>query len=196
MTDETLLEFLTRRERDLAAKIVALRGQLDPLEAELAQIKETRNRLRFALPDLHGRPVLTDPLASIAEDKTAQSSPQQAPHRFAEMTIKELIIQSMIDAFPRGATTAELKAFIRVGFGREIEPGSLRSQLRRLKENEILGQEASDDKWNFRNGKRALYARYDHPTSRRAMKELQDDDDESLLNAAAKLAWKDADDKS
>jgi len=189
MADETFRNFLIRRERELTAKIAALRGQLSPLEAELAQIQDARDRNRLQASNLLIHPNILE-LDNVFD-------PEREPQgRFAEMTIKELIVQALIDAFPQGATSTALRAFIRDGYARTVEAGSLRSQLHRMKLSGILGQEPSDDTWNFRDGKRQLYARYDHPTSRKVMKELQDDpDDGGLLRAPEKLAWREEPEK-
>ena len=92
------------------------------------------------------------------------------------MTIKELVIQALLDHFPNGGSSQDIRDFIRDAYRRVIPPSSLRPQLHRLKVDQILGQDPSTDTWNFQDGKRkALYAMYDHPTSRRAMRELQDE---------------------
>ena len=96
--------------------------------------------------------------------------------KYESMTIKELAIQALIDHFPNGATMMEIRDFIQDGYGRRIFPSSLRPQMHRLKEAGVLGQDPSTDTWNFQDGKRHLYAKYDHPTSRQAMNELKDDE--------------------
>jgi hypothetical protein len=52
--------------------------------------------------------------------------------------------------------------------------------MHRLKADGILTQQVEN--WNLDPHKRQLYAMYDHPTSRAAMKELQDE----TLSSAAK----------
>ena len=113
---------------------------------------------------------------------------------YATRTIKDLVIQALLDGFTYGATAADLRSFILKGYGRTVDPGSLRTQLHRLKASGILGQDPASDSWNFKEGKRALYAMYDHPTSRRDMKELQDDPTtnpsvEELLDGTSKMPW-------
>lgn len=42
MDNETLAQFLDRRERELTAQVSALRGQLEPRESELAEIQKMK----------------------------------------------------------------------------------------------------------------------------------------------------------
>jgi hypothetical protein len=223
MTEETVEQFLRRRERELMARVSALRGQLAPVEAELAKVQRMRavlpepNRPTNALASIINQndsnipfpfniaaaadPLISPPwnvdaLAQLAANPSIASLTNPAS-AYANRTIKDLIIQALLDGFTYGANAGDLRSFILAGYGRNVDPGSLRTQLHRLKASGILGQDAASDTWNFKDGKRAIYARYDHPTSRAAMTELQDEnsDDDSLLAAAAKLAWREEDDK-
>jgi hypothetical protein len=200
--NETLEQFLDRREKELLARVSALRGQLNPAEAELAQIQHMKgmivagapNSANFLLPQRNHNSSLEEALRVVppAADLSALAAlnsfsplststgvgypwlPSINP-RFATATIKELVIQALLDGFPNGATMMEIRDFIRAGYGREIQPSSLRPQMHRLKTDQVLGQDPATDTWNFRDGKRTLYSMYDHPTSRRAMRELQDE---------------------
>src|SRR5262249_20764006 len=155
--------------------VVALRGQLGPIEAELIKVQ----RMRAVLAEEIKPP--GDPLAKVLASQTiAGRAPSIAAvaaseNPYATRTIKDLVVQALLDAFPYGATTIEMRDFIRTGYGRTIDPSSLRTQLHRMKAAGIVGQDASNDNWNFRDGKRQLYSMYDHPTSRRGMQELQDE---------------------
>lgn len=93
--------------------------------------------------------------------------------RFTAMTIKELVVQAIIDHFPNGGKISDIREFIRNGYGREIDQASLRPQMHRLKADGVLIQEG--EIWNMERRKRGLYAMYDHRTSRTAMRELKDD---------------------
>jgi hypothetical protein len=206
--NETLEQFLDRREKELLARVSVLRGQLFPAEAELAQIQQMKAAIgagdsasaNFLLPqrshnspleqalgvvppaaDLSGLSALSNlnslsPLSLGVAPGVVGSPLFTVNPRFATATIKELIIQALLDGFPNGATMMEIRDFIRAGYGREIQPSSLRPQMHRLKTDSVLGQDPSTDTWNFIDvRKRQLYAMYDHPTSRRAMRELQDE---------------------
>ncbi|MGD0024764.1 MAG: hypothetical protein ABSC37_09085 [Xanthobacteraceae bacterium] len=159
--NETLAQFLERRERELLARVSALRGQLDPAEAELAQIQKVRGLLSVAREA--GR---TD----LASDAPI------GPNPFAQMTIKELVVQAILDHFPTGGTAAQIRDFIRDAYGRTIEPSSLRPQMHRLKGDAVLTHDPSTDTWNLTPEKRCQYSMYNHPSSRKAMTELRDDE--------------------
>ncbi|HLZ03740.1 MAG TPA: hypothetical protein VKR55_16525 [Bradyrhizobium sp.] len=160
MTEETTDQFLARREQELTNRAAALRGQLAPIEAELAKVQRMKTLLEET-----PRPV--SELAKLLVAATPPSAVQHGPPpaipfsellsaSFANWTIKDLVIQALLDGFPHGATTLELTEFIRTGYSREIDPASLRTQLHRLKAAGILGQEPNTQEWNFRDGKRPL----------------------------------------
>jgi hypothetical protein len=261
MAEETAFHLLQRRRRELAAQVSALKGQLTPKEAELAQIDHALTVIKPPpasvvenFPWTNSNAVITDyaaafrpflelddTLSSFAKQvKTANAmSPELIAHvkattsispevveavkavrkaldgfssqlpdqKYQRMTHKELVVQALVDHFPDGGTMMQIRDFIRLGYGRTIEPSSMRPQMHRLKADGILGQDPSTDTWNFQDGKRRLYAMYDHPTSRAAMTELQDepvvldadgrqlqpDDPEYLTRLAESLAWKDED---
>jgi hypothetical protein len=191
--NETLAQFLERRKQELLAQISAIEGQLEPKKAELAQIEKITGLIAAArgagladlasdtiigvAPPASGGPsegVVNRPLG-VQPGPWPLSSPPPINERFAAMTHKELVIQALLDHFPNGGTAAGIRDFIRDAYGRVIAPSSLRPQMHRLKAGNILEHTTSTDTWNLNLRKRQLYAMYDHPTSRRAMKELQDD---------------------
>jgi hypothetical protein len=190
MTDnENLYAFIARRERELQHQISALKGQIELIRGQLAQREHELaevNRIRAsqtiaggAMQTVVGPPQRTGNATiagSFGRQRTTDAMPPEIAERFLQMTIKELVIQALLDHFPNGGTATEIRDFIRDAYGRSIEPSSLRPQMHRLKADGVLGQEPSTDEWNFRDGKRRLYAMYDHPTSRRAMRELKDDE--------------------
>ena len=94
---------------------------------------------------------------------------------YQNKTLKELTIQALIDNFPDGATIAAIREFILDAYGRPLALASLRTQMHRLKADSILEFDPSSEIWNLDARKRVLYGMYDHPTSRAAMRELQDD---------------------
>jgi hypothetical protein len=188
MAEETTYEFLRRREQELAAQITALRGQLAPKEAELASIRQMKALLESGstatvpnvLPQRTGNSIV-DGLRTITIGKlglAARGTLASGVTPFDQMTIKELIIQALLDGFPHGAQANEIRAFIHKGYGRSVEPTSFRPQLHRLKVDGIIRQNGLDDSWNLDPEKRQIYSRYSHPSSRRAMKELQDEPDD------------------
>jgi hypothetical protein len=208
MAEETTAQFLYRRRKELTAQIAALRGQLIPKEAELAEITQIEASRTIAGGNQltsgsfgfgSGLDVLASPNAlAVASALSQFAAPTNAltgltgnaavdlglvkqadhvPLVYRGMTIKEVVIQALLDHFPKGGTAADIRDFIRDAYGRVIEPSSLRPQMHRLKADDVLKHDPSTDTWDFANPrKRQLLAMYDHPTSRKAMRELQDDD--------------------
>jgi hypothetical protein len=227
MTEETAYHLLQRRRRELEAQISALKGQLAPKEAELAQIDKmlsaadppppsvapsipqknsnasmpSGDYVSALLPFL-SRSDVESQLAAINKFKeSATPSPEvfaqvkealeqweksfnasisqlvlaQAKFdpKFTRMTIKELVVQAIIDHFPNGGKVADIREFIREGYGRDIDAASLRPQMHRLKADNALIQ--NGEIWNLDPQKRRLYAQYNHPSTRAAMPELKDD---------------------
>jgi hypothetical protein len=201
MAEETVAQFLGRRERELSAQVAALKGQLAPKEAELEQVRKMRALLPGGALDS-----MTDAIdsslgrssANIADLADAPYAPSTSDP-YSDKTIKELVIQALLDNFPNGGTAATIRDFIRDAYRRTIEPASMRSQMHRLKTDSVLKHDPEKDIWDFQLGKRALYDTYNHQSSRKAMPELRDndpDDDDALLRAAEKLAWTPADDEA
>jgi hypothetical protein len=157
MSSETLREFIERREKELRHHEAALEAQLEIIKAELKELATAKSGLGDAQFAHEEREIF----AYAVMDPNA--------------TIKELAIQSLLDRFKKGATLTEIRDFIRDAYHRQIGPSSLRTQMHRLKESGVLVQDSATDTWDFANGKRSLYARYDHPSSRRVMRELRDD---------------------
>jgi hypothetical protein len=177
MIDENLYAFVARRDRELTHQIAALKGQITQLTGELAQRERELLKVREISSDLASDVGIMKArlLGLSGAGKASFVAAQPLGQRYAEMTIKELVIQALLDHFPNGGSAIEIRDFIQDAYGRDIMPSSLRPQMHRLKTDGILGQEPTDDKWNFRDGKRALYSMYDHPSSRKAMRELQDE---------------------
>jgi hypothetical protein len=155
MPNETIREFIERREKELRHHRAALEAQLAVISAELDELTAAKR----SLGDAQVKRVEKEIFAFAMAPGT---------------TIKEMVIQALLDRFPKGGTLIDLRDFIHDAYGRDISPSSLRTQMHRLKADGVLGQEPSSDLWNFESDKRSLYAMYNHPTSRRAMRELRD----------------------
>jgi hypothetical protein len=184
MTEETLFEFIDRRQRELESQLAALAGEanrvgrlIEAKKQELAKIQ----RIRESTTERPGeRPHLpknlrVSVLGPVTRLRTIDALPADIANRFAEMTIKGCVVQAIVDKFPEGGTAAEIRDFIRDAYHRTIPPSSMRPQMKRLKADGVLTHEVKTDTWNLVPEKRAIYLRYDHPSSRRAMKELKDD---------------------
>jgi hypothetical protein len=165
MSDETIRDFIERREMELQRQIGALKAKLAATTAELDELLVVRNNLGEA---------------NARREEEEIFAFAMAPGT----TIKEMVVQALLDRFPKGATLLDIRDFIHVAYGRDITPSSLRTQMHRLKTDQVLGHDPSTDTWDFRDGKRRLYAMYNHPASRNAMRELKDEPSASDPNTA------------
>jgi hypothetical protein len=156
MSSETIRDFIERREKELRHHRAALETQLRVVNAELDELDTAKRSLGDAQVERVEKEIFAFAMAPGT-------------------TIKEMVIQALLDRFPKGATLVDIRDFIQDAYGRDVLPSSLRTQMHRLKDSEVLGHEPSTDTWDFRQGKRPLYAMYNHPSSRRAMRELKDD---------------------
>jgi hypothetical protein len=202
MTEETLEQFLDRRERELSARLSAIRGQLAPIEAELEKIQKTRAALIFDTPSTASNQragatrSVTLAMIGDAPQRGMQSKYVPAENPYAGKTIKELTIQALLDHFPLGGSASDIRDFIRDAYTRTIEPSSLRPQMHRLKADGILAHDPAGDRWDFQPGKRALYDTYRQAPPPHGMEELRDDPDphravivEELRESKHGLPW-------
>ena len=174
MSDENLFEFVTRRERELIAQISATRGQINLLHGQLAQREVELVEVQRIKAEI--------PTAAPPNSKTTVGSVYGVVSQAAvdlgiyeRMTIKQLVVQALVDHFKKGGTMMDIRNFVNDAYGRNVLPSSLRPQLHRLKAAGILGQEEATDTWDFRDGKREKYTLYNHPTTTAGTPELQDD---------------------
>ncbi|HXW24759.1 MAG TPA: hypothetical protein VEK73_08445 [Xanthobacteraceae bacterium] len=126
--------------------LVAARGHVAQIEAEIAEVEQAEK----ALPPLRGAEVHV-PTAIV------RGSPPAPSH--TQLTIKQLVMQALRAKHPGGFDTAQLREFIRDAYGRTIEPDSLRPQLVRLKSDDWIV--ARENIWYLT--KRALV--WDNPRS-------------------------------
>jgi hypothetical protein len=159
MANETVREFLDRRERELTHQLAAARGHVTTIEAEIQEVQRAKEALgphQMALEArLEARSLMTG-TAEIGKPELKGNEPQfttdampKAIQRFAEMTIKELVILALLDHFPQGGTATAIRDFIRDAYGRIIEPSSLRPQLKRMKEEGSIQQDPATDAWRL-----------------------------------------------
>jgi hypothetical protein len=143
MTEETLRAFINRREKELVSQIAALRGQLEPREKELAELRSFR-----ALQTIAGGALVTrSDLGALGRDY-GLTHLLPPPKPYEEMTIGELAIQALSDGFPGGAATTRIREFIKDAYGREIAADSLRTQLHRMMSEGTVRQAGSGrDLW-------------------------------------------------
>lgn len=166
--NETLADFLKRRERELIQQTAALRGMLIPKEQELAAVHQAMqavgversyaDALRPFL-DAPANPFLTAGSAPTNPFLAAGSAPTNpflaagftAPpppwvtDKAAELkaladglTIKEMILRALNEHFHLGATPSELSDYMRTAYGREVDRNSISPQLARLREEGLV----------------------------------------------------------
>src|SRR6266700_3504194 len=137
-SDESLANFALRRKKELEAQVSALRGQLAPKEAELTQI----NKL---LSDLGILETVTahNPANGMSMAVEVPSTLSMQP------TIKDYILSALRDHFREGATPAQIRDYIKMAYGKEIDRGSISPQLSRLRdEGEVFqSQHPSTGTW-------------------------------------------------
>jgi hypothetical protein len=153
--NETLADFLDRRERELMHRLAAIQGEMAPLEAEISQIR--RAKAAVATPPTIDNSVpprnanYVDALRPFLEVKPMGIGTVSGSG--ALMTIKQLVIRALLHQFRDGATPAQLREFIRDAYGRDIERSSLSPQLSRLKAGGIVEQpNLLNDVWKLAPG--------------------------------------------
>jgi hypothetical protein len=179
-SNETLRGFLTRREAELLGEVDALRAQLAPREKELADIRRAKTTLGIANIEPTCRQQDRDAayrMLAIALRKTVP----------AEMKIKDLIMRTLVDHFHGGATPAEIGDYIRDTYGRDIEPGSIRPNLARLREAGLIVHDGLASRWILDPAAIG--------TIMLLYREAEGSNNSSgdLLSMAAKLAWTEED---
>jgi hypothetical protein len=141
-------EMLDRHEKELAAKLQALRDMITPVEQELLDVRLAKAALqREAAASRQPQLALAKPgmlqvhdavsgstAAPIVQTTDATRSPY---YRF---TFKELVLKALAEHFPQGATANQMLDLFENVWGRsDVVRTSLSPQLSRLKdENRIF----------------------------------------------------------
>jgi hypothetical protein len=143
MADETLRGFLARRRRELENQLVATRGRIAEIEAQIAEVDQAEKALpaprNVTLEAETGHYRITGVDAELTRTPPAgrtkfrDAMPNDLVDRFAHMTIKQLVMQALRDKHPAGLATGAIGEFIRDAYNRAIAPDSLRPQILRLK---------------------------------------------------------------
>jgi hypothetical protein len=191
-SEETVRDLLERRERELMQQIellqselAALRNDLTPKEVELIEVRRVKAVLGMtagrsfsdiaSLP--HRSEHRSDKSAADRENayRSLATTIRDTPHN--ALTIKELLVLAFVEHFQvQGAAPADLKAQIQASYGREIDSGSIRPNLARLREDGIV-MRAIPPKWMLQ------------PVAANIIAPVYFDGD--LLRAATALAWRD-----
>jgi hypothetical protein len=150
--DETLPDYLKRRERELVQQTAALRGMLAPKEKELAEVRQAmlavgvqRSYVEELKPFLdhdqknpYGGAPIKNPYQTPDEIVGHAGTP--LPLLVESMTIKEMILRALRDHFHNGATPSELRDYMRTAYGRDVDRNSIGPQLARLREEGTIEQ--------------------------------------------------------
>jgi hypothetical protein len=127
---ETLREMLVRREAELLREIGNLRDQLQPLEAELAEVRTAHAAISVKGP--------AGPATYSYAVVSAHHSGDAGP--YADLTMKELAVKALNEHFQNGATANQMLEFFRNAWGRKIERSSFSPQLTRLKREGVIAR--------------------------------------------------------
>jgi hypothetical protein len=190
--EENVRDLLDRRERELMQQIqllqdelAALRNDLTPREVELIEVRRAKAALGItsesAAPDIAGLPRRSENRTQgygVDRETACRSlvvSIKETPQH--SLKIKELLVLAFIEHFQmRGASPADLKIKIQTAYGRDIDPGSIRPNLGRLREDGIV-MRSTPPKWVLQ------------PDAATILTPLYFGDD--LLGAAKAFAWRD-----
>jgi hypothetical protein len=172
-TDETLREFLDRRERELAEQLRDLRAKMWPKQQEFAEVRRTKAAL--------GMPAVTSTFdeAGSYDDMNYRELARSIQSRSPEdMTIKDLILRALLENFRNGGSPAQIGNFIEAQYKRTIDPGSIRPNLARLRKDGLIIHDNLASRWMLNPS--AMGQLFDH---------FATDEDRALLDRATKLAW-------
>jgi hypothetical protein len=188
-SEENVRDLLDRRERELLqqiellqAELEALRNDLTPREVELIEVRRAKAALGMAADNAFpwslthhcekqsGSSGADREITCRSLVATMRATP---PH---SLKIKELLVLAFIEHFQvTGAAPADLKAQIQASYKREIDPGSIRPNLARLREDGIVMRSIAP-KWVLQ------------PEAAQILTQIYFEND--LLKAAAALAWR------
>ena len=70
-------------------------------------------------------------------------------YRYEHMTMKQLVLRALFQHFHDGATSRQVREFIRDGWGRNIERENLSPQMSRLKAEGSIVQDEISKKWKL-----------------------------------------------
>lgn len=137
-TDLPIADYLKQRESELVERIEEVRrGQLVPLEAELANVRKARAAIsdRSGTPSLRFGRLMTPPAIFAGGDPdTRITKVDRQPSPYANLTQQQLVLRALKERFHNGATVNELVDFFHNAWDRkDIVRSSLSPQLSRLR---------------------------------------------------------------
>ena len=146
--EESLADYLKRRERDLMRKAAAFRHLLAPVEQQLTEVRQAMQAIGIQQSYESYVEQLTP---FLDQDQPASPSLYLGILNMAEpLTIKEMIQRALNDHFKQGATPSELSEYMRKAYGREIDRNSISPQLARLRDEGLVqNTNALSGKWEL-----------------------------------------------
>jgi hypothetical protein len=156
------------------------------IEAEIAEVEQAEKALpplagaevHVSVATVHGSAPHPSYFLKGSDVDLVHSRHQQ----FAQMTIKQLVMQALHAKHPDGFDTTQLREFIRDAYNRAIAPDSLRPQLLRLKSDNWI--EARENVWYLT--KWALV--HDHPRSMNVNDEPSESDTANMIRVFTEAA--------
>lgn len=153
--EETLADYLKRRERELIQQTAAIRGMLIPKEKQLEEVRQAMKAIGLErsyaeeLKSFVDQGQDTPPPNCLSN--TLEAAAFQTMQAIAEgLTIKDLILRALNDHFHLGATPSELSDYMKAAYGREIDRNSISPQLARLRDEGLVqNTNALSGKWEI-----------------------------------------------
>jgi hypothetical protein len=142
--DETLRDFVARRERELVKQIRVLRAQLASKETELVEIQRATATLGIRVVPATSTPKetakSTHPARRLSDADCVMLAQKIKRASNPSLTIKELIIRAFLDQFREGGKPGQIGQHIHRSYGRRVESGSIRPNLARLRFDGLIRQ--------------------------------------------------------
>jgi hypothetical protein len=181
--DESLREFLDRREHELMSSIASKKAELVAMELELVEVRRAKGSL--GITDQRTANLIAESKRTAEQVEAQYSMYRDVGLRLkdvpvASLKIKDLIIRAFLDHFPDGASPAEIGECIQSAYRRKIDSGSIRPNLARLRKD-VLIMQAAGTRWVcVPQAARAILHHY----------RGDGDDDGLFLAMAAAMAWR------
>lgn len=173
LPNESLKDFLHRRQRQLRQLVSAIQGQLIAAQTELEEVRHAMKAIGLQpgtpLSDMRPKSGLIglgaafDATAEVTLGADGPAPPLSADALDAllaeQPTIKELVVLALTNHFrDDGASPEQLREYFLVAHGRDVERTSLSPQLTRLKEDGVIKQK-DDGTYRFTEKWKAAQAK-------------------------------------
>ncbi|MFY9656586.1 MAG: hypothetical protein WAK01_08365 [Methylocystis sp.] len=158
MAEKNLRELLVQHERELAQRLNMHEAIVQALKAELRETHSIIDQLALQKSSITFGATKTA-IDVIRQITTGESDLSPS---FEKMTIKQLILRALRMKSPESLSPTELQSFIKEAFQRDVDAGSIRPQLTRLREQ---GAVVQDPEAVGRWGLTTAAVLFDHPSS-------------------------------